>query len=453
VKANVEPLEANQVKLTVELDDAELEAAIDAAYKKIAGQVNIPGFRRGKAPRRLVEQQVGIEAARAQALNDSLPDFYIKALTDQDIDAIAPPQLKIVSGEEDGTVIFEAEIETRPVPNIPGYDGLQVTIPNPEASEEELDAQIERMRAQYGELEAVDRAAKEGDFVSIDIAGTDSEGTPVPGLTATDYSHEVGASLQSLGPDFDENIKGVSKGDEKEFTTTVPPNDQEVTFKITVKEVNERKLPELTDEWANEVSEFETVKELRDDIASRLRENRKGEAKRLLRNGAIEALAELVDVELPEPLIDNEMRRQLRDMMHRLEQQGAELGQLLAMTGQSEEDFLGQLREGATNTVRADLGLRSLAEKENIEVTDEEIDAEVELLARQFGQKTSRVRRDLERAEQMPAVRSDIRKAKALKWLTENVDLVDDDGKPLDRAALGLDEDAESADESDEGTV
>jgi trigger factor len=450
VKANVEPLEANQVKLTVELDDAELEKAIDDAFKKIAGQVNIPGFRRGKAPRRLVEQQVGIEAARAQALNDSLPDFYIKAVTDQEIDAIAPPQLKIVSGEEQGSVVFEAEIETRPVPNIPGYDGLQVTIPNPEPSDEELDEQVERMRKQYGELAPVERAAQEGDFVSIDISGTDDEGNAVPGLTATDYSHEVGASLQSLGPDFDENIKGTSKGDEKEFTTTVPPNDQEVTFKITVKEVNERKLPELNDEWANEVSEFETVAELREDIAKRMREGRKAEANRTLRNGAIEALAELVDIDIPEVLVDNEMRRQLRDMMYRLEQQGASLEQLLAMTGQSEEDFLGQLREGATNTVRADLALRSLAQKESIEVTEDEIDEEVELLARQFGQKSSRVRRDLERADQMPAVRSDIRKAKALKWLTDNVSLVDNDGKSLDRAVLGLDEDAEDSDEGND---
>jgi trigger factor len=449
VKANVEPLEANQVKLTVELDDAELESAIDAAYKKIAGQVNIPGFRRGKAPRRLVEQQVGPEAARAQALNDSLPDFYMKAVTEQDIDAIAPPQLKITSGEEEGAVVFEAEIETRPVPAIPGYNGLQVTIPNPQATEEELDAQIERMRKQYGELEVVDRPSQEGDFVSIDIEGTDGEGNAVAGLTASNYSHEVGASLQSLGPDFDNELKGVKAGDEKEFTTTVPPNDDEVTFKVKVNDVSERKLPELTDEWANEVSEFDTLKELRDDIANRLSENRKGEASRTLRNGAIEALSELVDVDVPEVLVDNEMRRQLRDMMYRLEQQGASLQQLLAMSGQSEEGFLGQLREGASNTVKADLALRSLAEKENLEATEEEIDAEVELLARQLGQKTSRVRRDLERAEQMPAVRSDIRKTKALKWLTENVSIVDTDGKPLDRTALGLDEDEHDHDHSD----
>lgn len=447
MKANVEPLEANQVKLTVELDDSELEAAIDAAFKKIAHQVNIPGFRRGKAPRRLVEAHVGLEAARAQALNDSLPDFYIKAIDEQGIDAIAAPSIDIESGETEGPVVFTAEIQTRPVPQIAGYNGLQVTIPNPIATEEELDEQIERLRKQYGELNPVDRPAAEGDFVTLDLEGKDADGEPVAGLTATDYSHEVGAPLQSLGEDFDSEVAGSKAGDTKTFTTTVPPNDQEVTFSITIKEVQERVLPELNDEWANEVSEFETIAELRADIAERLSENRKNEARRLLRNNAVEAIAALVDEEVPEVLIDNEMRRQLQDMSYRLQQQGMELGHLLAMTGQSEEDFIDQLREGATNTVKADLALRSLATKENIEVTDEEVDQEVELLAHQLGQKVSRVRRDLERAQQIPAVRSDIRKSKALKWLTENVEIVDTDGKPLDRASLGLDDVEVSEDE------
>jgi trigger factor len=448
VKANVEPLEANKVKLTVELEDKEVEAAIEAAFKKIAHQVNIPGFRRGKAPRRLVEAQVGADAARAQALNDSLPDYYIQAIREQEVDAIAPPQLKIVSGEEEGPVVFEAEIDTRPVPQIPGYQGLQVTIPNPNPTDDEIDAQVERLRSQYGELESVDRAAKKGDFVSLDIEGT-SDGESVPGLTANDWSYEVGAELQSLGPDFDGHIDGSKAGDVKEFTSVVPPNDLDVDFKVTVKQVNERKLPELTDEWANEVSEFETVGDLRDDIATRLRDMRKSEAARALRNNAIEAIAELVDDEIPEPLIENEMQRQLREFAYRLQSQGADISQFLSMTGQSEEDFLGQLREGSLNTVRADLALRSLAEKENLEVTDEEVDAEVESLAEQFNQKVARVRRDLERADQIPAVRSDIRKSKALKWLTDNVQLVDSEGATIDRSTLGLDDHDHAEDEGE----
>lgn len=441
MKANVEPLEANQVKLTVELDDAELEKAIDDAFKTIATQVNIPGFRRGKAPRKLIEAQIGTSAARAQALHDSLPEFYRRALIEQDIDAITPGQIDIDEGEEEGTVIFSATIETRPVPQIAGYQGLQVTLPNPTASEDELDKQIERMQKQYGELNTVERPAIEGDFVTLDIEGIDEDGEPKPGLTASDYLHEVGTPLQSLGPDFDNEVLGSSAGDEKTFTSPIPPNDDEVTFTIKVKEVQERILPELTDEWAREVSEFDTIVELRQSIADRIAGARTGESLRLLRNACIDALAELVDEDVPEVLIDSEMRRQLQDIDFRLRQQGVHLGQFLAMTGQSEEDFLEKLRNDATNTAKADLALRSLAEKENIEVTEAEIDEEVESLARQLGQKSSRVRRDLERADQIPAVRSDIRKSKALKWLTDHVSIVDEDGKSLDRDALGLNAD------------
>jgi trigger factor len=216
-----------------------------------------------------------------------------------------------------------------------------------------------------------------------------------------------------------------------------------------VKVVNERKLPELTDEWANEVSEFDTVDELKDDISTRLADVRKAEAARALQSGVVEAIAQLVSEEMedvPETLVDSEMQRQLRDMAYRLEQQGFSLGQFLAMTGQNEEAFVETLRGNAADAVRADLGLRSLAIKESLEATDEEVDEEVEALARRFGQKVARVRRDLEHADQIPAVRSDIRKAKAVEWLMDNVEIVDSDGNKVDREALRFEDDHEGHD-------
>lgn len=452
MRTNVETLEGNKVKLTVELEQPEVDSAIEAAFKKIATQINIPGFRPGKAPRRLVEARVGAEAARAQALNDALPDYYMKALTETETDAIAAPELKVTGGEEEGPVTFEAEVEVRPVPQIPGYQGLEVTIPNPVPTDEDIDAQIERMRTQSGELEVVERASQAGDFLTIDLAGT-HDGEPVPGLTATDWSYEVGGSFQALGPDFDGQMTGVAAGDVREFTSTIPPNDLEVAFVVTVKVVNERKLPEVDDAWANEVSEFDTVEELRADITRRLQEVRKVDANRALRSGAIEALAALVDVEIPDVLVNNEIQRQIRDISYRLQAQGLGLAQFLQATGQSEEDFIGQLRESSTEAVRADLGLRSLAEKEGIVATDEEVDAEVAALAEQFGEKVSRVRRDLERADQMSAVRSDIRKAKAVEWLVGNVGVVDADGNSIDRAALQLVSHDSHGDHDHEGEV
>lgn len=435
MRATAEPLDGNKVKLLIDVDVEEIDKAVDEAFKKIATQVRIPGFRPGKAPRRILESHVGMEAARAQALNDALPSFYMKALSETDTDAIASPSIEITNGRDEGPVTFEAEVDVRPVPQIPGYQGLEVEVPNPEVSDSDVDDAIDRMRAQYGELEVVERAAKAGDFVTLDINGT-REGEPVPGLTASDYSYEVGNKMLSLGEDFDGQVEGAKAGDVKEFSSTVPPNDDTVDFRVEIKVVNERKLPELNDEWAGEASEFETVAELRADIEKQLKRAKAVEAERSLRNGVIKAVAELVDEDVPETLVNDEMNRQARDFANTLAQQGVDLGQFLAATGQGESEFIERIRENAVASVRADLALRSLAEKENLQVTDEDVDEEIQLLADQFGQKADRVRKDLEHAEQMPAVRSDIRKAKAVKWLMENVSAVDSDGNKVDTSLI-----------------
>ncbi len=435
MRASAEPLEGNKVKLSFSVDETEVETEIDKAFKKFAQQVRIPGFRPGKAPRKILETHIGLEAARAQALNDALPDFYAKALRETETDAIDTPEVEITDGKDEGPVTFEAEVEVRPTPNIPGYQGLSVEVPNPIATDEDVEAEINRLRAQYGELEEVDRAAAPGDFVTLDVHGT-SDGEPVPGLTATDYSYEVGNRLHSLGEEFDDEVNGSKTGDSKEFTSKVPPNDDEVLFKLAIKAVNERKLPELDDEWVNEASEFETVQQLRDDIAEQLAKARKGEAERQLRNGVIKAVAELVDEEIPEALVDAEVRRQVRDILNRLSQQGIDLAAFLQATGQDEEAFIEQIKLNATDSVRADLALRAVAEKEDLQASDEDIDEELENLARQFKQKASRVRRDLEHADQMPAVRSDIRKGKAVRWLMDHVEIVDSEGNKIDRSAI-----------------
>lgn len=439
MKANAEPLDGNKVKLSIEVDESEIETAVDAAFKSIARQINIPGFRPGKAPRKLVEARVGSDAARAQALNDALPGYYAQALEDTDTDAIAAPEIDISSGETEGPVVFEAVVETRPVPNIAGYDGLQVTVPNPEPTDEEIDAQIERMQKQSADLNPVERAAQAGDFATIDIQGI-HEGEAVPGLTASDYSYEVGSGLQSLGAEFDSRVEGSSVGDVLEFTSPVPPNDLEVEFRVEVKAINERVLPELTDEWANEQSEFETLEELRADIAKGMASVRKSEVSNALRTGAIEALSALVTDDVPEALVDQEMQRQLQEISYRMQQQGMQLSQFLEMTGQSQEDFVEQLREASIASVRADLALRAVATKQEITVEESEVDDEIALLAQQFGQKANQLRKQLERAERMPEVRSDIRKSKALRWLMDNVEVVDADGKAIDRSLIEEDE-------------
>jgi trigger factor len=433
MKAVVEPLEGNKVKLSVEVDEGEFEQALDAAFRRMASQVRIPGFRPGKAPRKLLEARIGPEAARQEALRESLPDYYAQALRDTDVDAIAPPEIDITSGEESGPVAFDAVVEVRPTVSVAGYQGLRITIPGPEASDADVDNQVDRLRNQFAELNPVARPARDGDHVSIDLKGYRHDEV-VSGLTADDFLYEVGSG--TVVPELDDNLRGAKVGDILKFNAPVPGEDDEVTLQVLVKDVKEKVLPEVTDEWASEASEFDTVDELRGDIRTRVEVVRKVQAQLALRDEAVKALVELIDDEMPEPLVGSEMERRLHDLSHRLEAQGADLGQYLAATGKPQEEFVAELKASATDSVKADLALRAVADAEGIDITEEDLDEEIVRLAERFGERPGTVREQLERTDQMAAVRSDLRKGKALEWLLDHVEVVDEEGHPIDRAAL-----------------
>lgn len=434
MKTAVEPLEGNKVKLSVEVDESEMDSAVEAAIRRIAHEVRIPGFRPGKAPRRLLESKLGSTAVRQEALRDALPDFYARAVRETAIDVIAPPEIDITNGEAEGTLAFDAVVEVRPKIAVPGYDGLRVTVIGPAVSDEEVDRQIDRMRAQFGELKVVERPVQEGDFVTIDIDGT-RDGEPAVGLTAEDYLYEVGTG--SVVADLDEQLVGAEAGAERTFTSDVG-SEEPVDFLVRVKEVKERVLPDVDDEWASEASEFETVAELREDISKRLQTMKRAQATMSIRDEAVRALVELVNEEPPAALVGSEVERRLHDLLHRLEHQGIPFQQYLEATGQSQEQIVEDLQKAATEAVKADLALRAVADAEGIEATDEDIENEVEQLAEQMQQSPTEVMLQLERADQVPAVRSDIRKAKALGWLVEHVEVVDPDGNPIDRADLEI---------------
>src|ERR1051326_8071977 len=220
MRSSVEPLEGNKVKVSVEVDEAEFESAIDAAFRKIAREVRIPGFRPGKAPRRILETRVGSEVGRQQALQDSLPEFYARAVREHDVDVIAAPEVEITNGREEGPVSFEATVEIRPKVLVPGYASLRVEVPSPAPTEEEIDEQLDRMRQPYAKLEDVEREAQQGDVESIDLFGH-REGEGLPGLEASGYLYEVGKN--SLGIiELDNHLDGASAGDEIEFTAAHP---------------------------------------------------------------------------------------------------------------------------------------------------------------------------------------------------------------------------------------
>jgi trigger factor len=442
VRSSVEPLEGNKVKLSIEVDEAEFDAALDAAFRKIARDVRVPGFRPGKAPRRLIEARLGPQLARQEALRESLPEFYERALQDNDITPVSQPEIDITAGQEEGPVAFDAVVEVMPEVSVGGYEGLRVVLPNLEVTDADVEQQLNQLREQFGELRAVSRPARDGDHVSIDRKVTVHNET----VQATeDELYEVGKG--TIVPELDKELRGKRAGDILKFNATLSDGGEqsrEVTFTVLVKEVRETVLPEVTDEWASEASEFETVAELRDDIRRRMEAVRKVQASLLVRDRVVEALTELVDEPMPSALLQAETERRAEMFQNRISQQGLNLQQYLEITGRSEEELINDLRTQADIALKADVALEQVADLEGIEVSDEEVEAEIADTAQRRGESPDAVRRRLQSAGELPAVRSSLRKSKALEWLAAHTEYVDEDGRPIDRAQLEPEREAAS---------
>jgi trigger factor len=462
VKSTVEPVEGNKVKLSVEVDEAEFDQAINAAFRKIAREVRIPGFRPGKAPRRVLEARFGKDIGRSQALEDALPDYYVQAVKEHEVDVIAPPEIDITAGQEEGDLTFDAVVEVRPNISVGGYQNLRVTVPSPLPTDEEVTERLETLRLRFADLETVDRPAIDDDIVVIDIAGSQG-GEELSGLTADDFSYEVGSS--TIVPEVDEHLRGAKVGDILEFDVE-PPNagdrdeddedDDErpepLHFRVLVKEVKAKVLPALDDEFASEASEFDTMDELRDDMLRQIAQTKKVRGGMDLREKVGEALADLVEEDPPAPLVDSEVRQRLQDLALRLRAQGIDFETWLQATGQTQEAVLDELRGPAELAVKVDLALRSVAEAQEIEATDEDLDEEFENVAARTQLDAADVRDQFERAGEMQAVRSDVKKRKAFEWLLERVEIVDTDGQPLDRSAFEFPDDDEVEGEPDDTT-
>jgi trigger factor len=431
---SVETLDDNKVRVSVTVPAAEFEKAVDAAFRKLAAEVKVPGFRPGKAPRRLLEARFGTEYAREQALRDALPDYYEQAITAESVDAIAMPEIDITAGAEGGDVAFDAVVEVRPVVTIQGYKGLRVEVPSPAVTDEAVDAQIDALRERFADLADSDDPLIDGNFALIDITATDGD-EAVDALSATDFLYEVGSGM--LVDELDVQLRGARPGAILKFAADLPERFGEragdtISFSVVVKETKRKVLPDVDDEWASEVSEFDTVDELRADIANRIGLVAKVQAQMLVREKVLDAVAGLVDIEVPDALVNAEMERRLHDLAHRLEHQGMTIPQYLMMTGQDQQAFVDELRVGCTQAVRADLALRSVVAQEGISASDDEVDAEVERLATRLEQKPTKVRKDLERNGAIEALRSDIARSKAVRVLVDNAEVVDEDGNPVD---------------------
>jgi trigger factor len=438
MRATAESVEGNKVRLTVEVDEAEVDEAVDATARRLARQLRVPGFRPGRVPRPVLEARLGGSSAlRQQAISDALPDLYARAVSDTEVDPIAAPEIDVVSGEESGPLNFDALVEVRPVVSLPGYQGLEVTIPSIAVSEEEVDTQVDRLREQSGELSSVTRPAHEKDHVTIDLHGSG----PAEGVDLEDYLYEVGSG--SLVPGLDAQLIGSKVGDILQFDAPTPGAEGGAgtagRFRVLVKDVKEKVLPEATDEWASEASEFTTLAELRKDLRARLERVKLVQAQLALRERAMEALIALVEDDPPESLVEEEVRERVHDLGHRLEARRVTLEQFLEASGLDRERLFADLRAEAARDVRADLALRALADLEDIQVTDEDLDQAVQELADQAQSTPQEVRERLDRSGRLSAVRSSRRKAKALSWLLDHVELVDEDGKPVSHDELRAD--------------
>ena len=344
VTTSVEVLEDNKVRLHVAIPADDFERAIDAAFRKLAHEVKMPGFRPGKAPRRLLEVRLGSEVGREQALRDSLPDYYAEAVQAEDIDTIAPPEIDITAGEDTGDVEFDAVVEVRPQVSVEGHDSLTVEVPSPAIGDDVVDRQVDALRDRFADLEESSAPLSDGHYAEVDIKGYVHDES-IEGLTATDYLYEIGSGI--VVPKLDEELNGKRPGDILKFNDVLPERfgdraGDEVSFQVLVKETKRKVLPELTDEWVSEVSEFDTVDALRDDARKRLEVYALLQAQLLVRDKVLAAASELVDADVPETLVNQEIERRLRDMAQRLEEQmpGVTILEYVAMTGQSQDEFV-----------------------------------------------------------------------------------------------------------------
>ena len=452
MKSSVETLEGNKVKVYVEIDETEFETDIESAFRTIAREVKLPGFRNGKAPRKLLEARIGLGPAREQALRDSIPAYLTKAVQEHDVDLIATPSIEITSGEEAGAVEFEAECEVRPEITVPGYGGLRVEIDAIEIDDEAFDAAVAEQLKGHGTLEEVDRAAESGDYVTLDMTAT-RDGEELAGLNIEDWSYEIGQGW--VTEDFDDKLIGAKVGEELAFLSTPKGTEEEADFTVKLSAVKSLVLPDVDDTWVEEnIGEYPDVAGWHEAIKEQLSESKLNAVRQTLGQKVTDALVELVDIDAPESMVEQELQGRLQNLVRQFEAQGMDLGEWLSATGQSTEDLIANFREQAESSVKADLALRAIAAAVNIAVDGEDLELEYTRLGMQFNDSSDNVRRAYEQNGAVGELTASVKKSKAFDWLLHNIEFVDTNGAQIDSdTVLGHDhdQDHDGKNEEDEG--
>lgn len=435
MQSAVETLSPTRVRLTVEVPFEELKPELDKAYKTIGAQVKVQGFRPGKVPPRILDQRVGRGVVLEEAVQEALPRLYSEAVSEAGVAPIGRPEVDVTKLDDGKELTFTAEVDVRPDFDLPAYDSLTVTVADAVVTDEDVTTQVDELRERFAKLSPVERAAAEGDFVTLDLAAT-VDGAEVPGGTATGLSYQVGSG--DLLDGLDEAVTGKVAGDAGTFTTTLVAGEfegQNAEVAVTVRAVNERELPAADDAWA-ETTGFATFAELEADVRSRLERMKKLEQGVEARDKVLEALLATVDVPLPDSIVETEIEWRKQSTTQQLAQAGMTLDQYLEAEGKGEEEFEEEVREGATTAVKAQLVLDAVADAEELGVSDAELTDQVVRRAQRAGVSPDQYAQSVVQSGQLQGLVQEVRRGKALATVMESATITDASGNAVDLEEL-----------------
>lgn len=429
LQTSVGSIGKDRVKLRVEVPEGALDPALAAAYRKWGQEIRVPGFRKGKVPRPVIDTHVGVDVVREDALREALPGFYAEAMQAEGLEAIAPPDVEVVTFEPGEPLVFEATVDLRPEITLPDVSAIEVEAPSGEVTEEDLAEQIERLRDRFAELETVGREARRGDHVLIDIKGYQHDQV-VEEATATDVMYEVGSG--NGPPKLDAELQGNKPGAILRFTDEVHihrddeaahdhSHMEEISFTVLLKEVKAKNLPAQDDEFAKTVGEFDTLDELKDDLRKRIASVKDEMVQQELRSRVLDALINATDIEPPERLVDDEFNHRLAHAEQDLRRAGMTLDQYAQQLGMTELEVRRDLRDEAARSVKAELILEELARREQVDVTDEDIGREITLAAVRAGRDPKEVAEQAMNQQRLPGIAADIMRRKALDRAIDQV--------------------------------
>ncbi|MBF6219564.1 trigger factor [Nocardia abscessus] len=450
MKSTVEQLSPTRVRINVEVPFDELKPDFDRAYKALAKQVRIPGFRPGKAPAKLLEARLGRGAILEQVVNDALPGRYSEAVTTSEVKVIGQPEIEITKIEDGQELAFTAEVDVRPEIALPDYESIAVTVDSFTVGDEDIEEQLQSLRQRFGTLAGVERPVQDGDFVSIDLSAT-VDGEEVAEAATTGLSHEVGSGQLIEG--LDEALVGLSAGESKEFTSKLVAGEhagKEAVITVTVQTVKERELPEADDEFAQLASEFDTLEELKADLRSRVERVKKVQQAGEIRDKVLETLLEQVEVPLPEAVVQAEIDAVTHDAVHGFDHDEAKFAEALEAQGSTREEFDTDTKEAAEKSVKTQLLLDAIAEAEGTQVGQEELTERILFQAQRYGMAPEQFIQQVQQAGQLGAVFADVRRGKALAGVVGKVTVTDSAGNPVDTAEM-FGEPTDSADEDNAG--